>query len=121
MESALPEVRCDDKLRYVTGHFKDLQGLRMVPLWGALVLLSTLEYTHAVSRQEGLELFLGMLALAGVWLTYAGRWYRRHYGLVTPREERVPSQVLSILQIDRRPTVATGGGSWSALCCSLYT
>jgi hypothetical protein len=118
VESALSDIQRDGELRYVTQHFADLQGLRMVPLWAALVLLSVLEYTHSVSRRQGPELFLGMLVLAVAWQAFAGRWYRRHYGLVTRREERVPSQVLSILQIDRRPTVATGW--WFVACALLF-
>jgi hypothetical protein len=114
VESAPPEVQRDDELRYVTQHFKDLQGLRMVPFWAAFILLSALEYAHAVSRRQGPGLFLGVLALAGAWLAYAGRWYRRHYGLVTRREERMPSQVLSILQTDRRPPVAAEW--WFGVC-----
>jgi hypothetical protein len=103
MESALTEIQRDDELRYVTQHFTDLQGLQMVPFWAALVVLSALEYAHAVSRRQGLELILGMLALAIAWLAYAGSWYRQHYGFLTRREERVPSQILSILQTHRRP------------------
>jgi hypothetical protein len=121
VESALPDIQRDDELRYVTQHFKDLQGLRTVPLWAAFVLLSALECTRAVSRQQGLEMFLGMLVLAGAWLAFAGRWYRRHYGLVTRQEEPVPSQVLSVLQTDRRPAVAAGW--WFVICalvCALY-
>ena len=106
MEAALPEVQRDDELRYVTQHFKDLQGLRTVPFWAASLLLSALEYAHAVSRRQGLELFLGMLAFAVAWLAYADRWYRQHYGLVTPREERVPSQVLSILETNPQPVTS---------------
>jgi len=30
------------KLRYVTAHFRDLQGLRMAPYWGALLVLTSL-------------------------------------------------------------------------------
>lgn len=118
MEAALPEVQRDDELRYVTQHFKDLQGLQMVPFWAAFLLLSALEYAHAVSRRQGLELFLSMLALAVAWLAYAARWYRRHYGLVTPREERVPSQVLSILETNPRPPVTSGW--WFVVCILLF-
>jgi hypothetical protein len=118
VEAALPEVQRDDELRYVTQHFKDLQGLQMVPFWAAFLLLSVLEYAHAVSRRQGLELFLGVLALAVAWLAYAGRWYRRHYGLVTPREERVPSQVLSILETNPRPSVTSGW--WFVVCILLF-
>lgn len=112
MESALPEIQRDDELRYVTRHFTDLQGLRMAPFGAVLVVVSALEHTHAVSRRESLELslgmlvlsFLGMQALSVAWLAFAGRWYRMHYGLVAAhREERVPFEILSILQTDQRP------------------
>jgi hypothetical protein len=108
MESALPDIQRGDELSYVTRHFADLQGLRSAPFWASLVLLDTLGYAHQVSRHYDLELVFGMLALSGVWWACAGHWYRRHYGLVTPKEERVPSQILSILQTERRQT----GAAW---------
>ena len=114
METALPDIQRGDELSFVTEHFANLQGLRMVPVWAAIVLLSALEYVHAVSRRQGVELSVCMLTLAGAWLAYAGRWYRRHYGLVTRREERAPTQVLSIVQRYRRPPAPAGW--WFAVC-----
>lgn len=107
MESALPEIPRGDELSYVTQHFADLQGLRSAPFWATFVLMDTLGYAHAVSRRHD-QLIFGMLALAAVWWAFAEHWYRRHYGLVTPQEERVPSQILSILQTERRQT----GAAW---------
>ena len=30
------------ELRYLTAHFRDLQGFRMAPFWGALLVLTSL-------------------------------------------------------------------------------
>jgi hypothetical protein len=120
VESSLPDVQRDDELRYVTKHFADLQGLRMAPLWAAFVLLSALEYSQAISRRQALEISLGMLALALGWMVVAGRWYQRRYGLVTPREERESSRILSIIETDRRSPKVSGGW-WFAVCTLVLT
>jgi hypothetical protein len=36
------------KLRYLTAHFRDLQGLRMAPFWAALLLLTSLAKTSSL-------------------------------------------------------------------------
>jgi hypothetical protein len=125
MNLALSELQRGDELRYVTQHFTDLQGLRMAPVFAAFLLLAVLEQTHAVTQQQALLLLLGLSLLVLAWVFYAGRWYRRRYGLVTPREEdrayaQVPSPVLSILATEpaaRRPAWTTKG--WFLFCSAM--
>jgi hypothetical protein len=124
MESTLPDIQRGDELRYVTQHFTDLQGLRMAPFFAAFVVLSALEQTHAVSRQQAVWVLAGMLALAVVWFACAGRWYRERYGLVTPQGNRasLPTspQVLSILDtkpVERRPAGSAAG--WLLFCAGM--
>jgi hypothetical protein len=42
------------ELRHLTVHFRDLQGLRMAPFWGALLLLTILGKTGVVSQTGGI-------------------------------------------------------------------
>lgn len=40
----------DQELRYLTAHFRDLQGVRMAPFWGALPVLTSLAKASSFSR-----------------------------------------------------------------------
>ena len=50
MESVLEGSSYNGELQYVTQHFRELQGLQMVPFWITAIVLSLLEYAHAVTR-----------------------------------------------------------------------
>jgi len=97
------------ELRYVTAHFRDLQGLRIAPFWGALLVLTILEKTGSFSR--------GLLAWAAVvcaaaqfgWLRLSGRWYERHYGVVKEPDSPVRSGLISILHPEVTPQHGAAG------------
>ena len=100
----------DQELRYLTAHFRDLQGLRMAPFWSALLVLTILEKTGSFSR--------GYLAWAAVvltaaqfgWLHLSGRCYERRYGVVKEPDIPVRSGLISILHPEPRPTHASNYG-----------
>src|SRR5580698_8360081 len=85
------------ELHYLTAHFRDLQGLRMAPFWGALLVLTSLARTGSFLR--------GHLAWAAFVLIVAhfgsahliGRWYERRYGVVKEPEIPVSSGMISIM------------------------
>lgn len=101
MEAALPDFQRDQELRYVTGHFADLQGLRMAPFWAAILALDMAGPTWASSRSLTMWTASGTLLLTVAWVIYGGRWYRRRYGVITPRPDRIQSPVLSIRAADQ--------------------
>jgi hypothetical protein len=92
----------DQELRYVTAHFRDLQGLRMAPLWVALLVLIGLA-KHRVFGS-------GRLAWAAViftvmqfgWLYVSGHLYERHYGVVKEPEPAISSGLISIMHPEGR-------------------
>ena len=119
MDAALQQCVENDELRYVTQHFQELQGLRLAPVWMSFIVLSILEYAHVVTRWKALVLILGLVVLALALSASAGRWYRLHYGFVAPRHpgERVPSQLISIMQPDQR--TASRRSNWFMVCLFL--
>ncbi|MFC5862097.1 hypothetical protein ACFPT7_07315 [Acidicapsa dinghuensis] len=95
------------ELRYVTAHFRDLQGLRMAPFWGALLVLVSLAATSSFSR---VHLAWAAAVLTGVqfgWLYLGGRWYEQRYGVVKEPEPAVPSGLISIMHPAARPQGAS--------------
>jgi len=91
------------ELRYLTAHYRDLQGLRMAPFWVALLVLTSLAKANSFSR--------GHLAWAAVtctaaqfgWLHLSGRWYERRYGVVKEPDIPVRSGLISILHPEAPP------------------
>src|SRR5580698_1821867 len=91
------------ELHYLTAHFRDLQGLRMAPFWGALLVLTSLAKTGAFSGVQ-LAWAAGVLVAAQFgWLYLGGRWYERRYGVVKESEPAVPSGLISIMYPETRP------------------
>ena len=87
-----------EELRYVTTHFKDLQGLRLAPIWTAFLTLSSAGPSlHRLPPWQrltaALAIFLPGLALS-VW---SHRWYTRRYGFVKRPEPVISSGFNSIL------------------------
>jgi hypothetical protein len=97
------------ELRYVTAHFRDLQGLRMAPFWAALLVLTQFARFHSFPRGH-LGWAAGILtAMQFGWLHVSGRWYERTYGVVKEPEPAVPSGLISILHPEpRRPAASNG-------------
>ncbi len=67
----------------------------------SVIVFSVLEYAHAITRWQALSLFLGIVALAFVLARFVGQWYERHYGYVAQREDRLPSQLISVTKPDQ--------------------
>jgi hypothetical protein len=84
-------------LRYLTAHFRDLQGLRMAPFWGALLVLTTLAKTGSFSRGHLAWAAVVLIAAQFGWLHLGGRWYERRYGIVKEPEPPVRSGLISIM------------------------
>ena len=93
------------ELRYVTAHFRDLQGLRMAPFWASMLVLT--RFAHYVSSGH---LALAAVILGGLefgWLHVSGRWYERRYGVVIQPEPPTPSGLISIMHPETRPKPAS--------------
>jgi len=92
------------ELHYLTAHFRDLQGLRMAPFWGALLVLTSLAKTGSFSGVQ-LAWAAGVLVAAQFgWLYLGGRWYERRYGVVKESEPQVHSTLISIMHSEAQPT-----------------
>jgi hypothetical protein len=92
------------ELHYLTAHFRDLQGLRMAPFWGALLVLTSLAKTGSFSGVQ-LAWTAGVLVAAQFgWLYLGGRWYEHRYGVVKESEPQVHSALISIMHSEAQPT-----------------
>ena len=87
----------NQELRYLTAHFRDLQGLRMAPFWLALLVLTSLAKTGSVSRGHLSWAAVVLITAQFGWLRLSGRWYERRYGVVKEPEPAVPSGLISIM------------------------
>ena len=82
------------KLRYLTLHYRDLQGYRLLPFAGFFLLGAVHDFWagHAYARYDGNDtLFLvnGLALLmllfsASVFSIKIGQWYERRYGYIVP-------------------------------------
>jgi hypothetical protein len=94
------------ELRYLTAHFRDLQGLRMAPLWLALLVLTSLAKTGSYSKVHLAWAAAILIAAQFGWLHLGGRLYERRYGVVKepdPAGPRVRSGLISILHPEPPP------------------
>lgn len=83
-ETLLAADRRGEELRYVTEHFRDLQGLQPAAFWAGLLLLCYIGTVMHLRWWVTMAAFLGIALLAAlVWLPWIGHWYERHYGVVT--------------------------------------
>jgi hypothetical protein len=92
------------ELRYLTAHFRDLQGLRMAPFWLALLVLTSLAKTGSSTRGHLSWAAVIVIAAQFGWLYLGGRWYGRRYGVVKEPEPAVPSGLISIMHPEVTPT-----------------
>jgi apolipoprotein N-acyltransferase len=89
-----------DELRYVTEHFRDLQGLRFAPFWTAGLVVAIMLPFFPLSRLHTVEmLIIGFLALAVIWIPSSHAWYRRHYGTIVAPVPRQPAPGLGLVMV----------------------
>ena len=91
------------ELRYLTAHFRDLQGLRMAPFWLALLVLTCLAKTGSFSGGHLAWSAVVLIAAQFGWLYLGGRWYGGRYGVVKEPEPPVPSRLISIMRPEASP------------------
>ena len=91
------------ELRYLTAHFRDLQGLRMAPFWLVLLALTNLAKTGSFSKGHLAWAAVVLIAAQFGWLHLGGRWYERRYGVVKEPERPVHSGLISIMHPEARP------------------
>ena len=77
----LEASRRSEELRYVTQHFKDLQGLRIAPFWACLALMAWFGM-HRLAALVTVYAVVCCLGLQIVFVIAMGRWYRGRYGLI---------------------------------------
>ena len=91
------------ELRYLTAHFRDMQGLRMAPFWGALLVLTSLAKANSISRVHLAWAAVACTASQFGWLYLSGRWYERRYGVVKEPDIPIRSGLISILHPEAPP------------------
>jgi hypothetical protein len=93
MQSAvLPDANSrGEELRYLTEHFRELQGLRVAPLWAVTLLVAIVAPLLRLSRWHALEmLIVGWVTLAAICIPWSAAWYRRTYGRIVAPARRQP-------------------------------
>ncbi|MCC6189516.1 MAG: hypothetical protein IT318_10795 [Anaerolineales bacterium] len=83
------------RVRFVTGQFYYLQGLRIVPIGLYLVLLAT----GWLGRQGDCTLQLPALLLALALYFVAGRYYERRFGRVQRQSQRAAEALLVLVAL----------------------
>jgi hypothetical protein len=113
-DAVLATTRRGEELRYVTEHFRDMQGMRTAPVWAALLLLSGLSAYIRLSRWHAVDLAICIFVLfVAVWLPWSNALYKRRYGMVanaTPQPKP-----LSILDPNPTPRWHSSGYLWAML------
>jgi hypothetical protein len=108
--------RRGNELRYVTTHFRDLQGLRLVPLWVVLLALCALATSNSLPSWQLATAAFTSVVLSFGWLVWSKRWYERRFGVVTSPEQRIPSGIISILHPEPKPR----SGNYSGVQAILF-
>ena len=93
----------DQELRYITAHFRDLQGLRMAPFWASLLVLTSLAQAESFSRGHLAWVAVACTVAQFGWLHWSGRWYEGRYGVVKEPDLPVRSGLISILHPEAPP------------------
>ncbi len=105
-----------EELRYVTTHFKDLQGLRIAGMWAAFLILSTTEPSiHRLPLWQRAAAGLAFVLFGFAWLVWSNRWYKQRYGLVQNPEPAVSSGIISIFHPEPQPQRARNHNGFPAL------
>jgi len=98
-----------EELRYVTLHFRSLQGLRSAPCWLSLLFLAGIAVSGVFSSRTMESLAFGIAVLNFGAYFAIGHWYSRRFGIVKNPEAAVPSGLISIMN----PEVRTPAGAYS--------
>ncbi len=77
-----------DQLESAAANYPYLQGLWAVPMGLGIPLAGVSNLQHAPSRPWLVAIFGGILLLSGVGSLLIARYYRDHYGRVTPTRSR---------------------------------
>ncbi len=83
----------EQEMRYVTQHFKDLQGLKASPIVAGLLLFLHLAPRGPKHWELNLLIAGGLLLFAILWSRKVSRWYRERYGLVVTATKNPPEML----------------------------
>jgi hypothetical protein len=84
------------QLEAAAANYPYLQGLWAIPLGIGMILAGISNLQNRPSEPVMLAIIIGGLALAAVVSLLIGRYYRHHYGSVTPTRDRTVRQALAI-------------------------
>ena len=115
-DALLATTRRGDELRYVTEHFRDLQGLYLAWVWAGLLVLCFLRSSTLLSRAHIVIVAVSIVVLfLSLGVPYIHAWYER-YGVVKSRALGISqSNPLSILEINPAPRLGASGLSGRCL------
>ena len=85
------------QLEAAAANFPYLQGLWAIPLGFGTIVAGISNLQNRPSEPVVLGIIIGGLAIAGVALVLIGRYYRDHYGTVTPTRDRYIRQAVAIV------------------------
>ncbi len=85
------------QLESAAADYPYLQGLWMIPLGIGIIVAGISNLQGRPTGSGVIALILGGLALAGAALVLIGRYYRDHYGSVTPTRDRTIRQAAAIV------------------------
>ncbi len=90
-EALLAVDRRSEELRYLTEHYRDLQGMRQVPGCAALLLFCAAGAPLHFGRWAAIAGLALVCVAATLWFKWCGGWYERRYGIVTEVDETMMS------------------------------
>ena len=85
------------QLEAAAANYPYLQGLWAIPLGFGTIVAGISNLQNPPSEPVVLGIIIGGLAIAGVSLVLIGRYYRDHFGTVTPTRDRYIRQALAIV------------------------
>ena len=85
------------QLEAAAANYPYLQGLWAIPLGFGTIVAGISNLQNPPSEPVVLGIIIGGLAIAGVSLVLIGRYYRDHFGTVTPTRDRYIRQGLAIV------------------------
>jgi drug/metabolite transporter (DMT)-like permease len=83
-------------LESTAANYPYLQGLWMIPLGIGVIVAGISNLQNRPTGIGAIVLILGGLAIAGIACLLIGRYYRDHYGSVTPTRDRTIRQGLAL-------------------------